>query len=789
MKLSETWLREWVNPPATVEEIAQRLVMGGLELEIEPALDTLPQGVVVGRIVAAEKHPQADRLQVCRVDVGQGEPLQIVCGAPNARVGLNAPCATVGARLPGGMEITQAKLRGVDSFGMLCSAKELALSDKSDGLLELDATAKPGQPIGDYLKLDDHVLHLEITPNRGDCLSVMGLARDVAALFGVNMKRPNLPPAVVVGDRTLKVEIEDAETCPTYAGRIISKLKPQARTPDWMRERLRRSGLRCIHPLVDVTNYVMLELGQPLHAFDRDKIGNTVRVRRAKRGEQLNMLTGETVTLDRGELLIADDNGPLALAGVMGGIDSGVTEATTSIFLESACFAPAAVAGTARRHKLVSDASYRFERGVDPGLQRIALDRATQLIVEICGGEVHPVSQAGRNQPDPVSIRLRHARMTQLLGHEIPGREVEQLLGRLGITTRNEIGDTWLCRVPSHRYDLRMEVDLIEEAARLHGYDRIPVRPYQAALAPSRPPEGRRTLTSARASLIARGWQEIVSLAFTDPRTQAALDPQTRSIPVDNPIAETQSVMRTNLWPGLVGAWLHNRQRQIARARLFETGVCFVDDGGSVVETARIAGIAAGDAFAEQWGKKNRPVDFYDLKADVDALFGAAADEFRMVAEAHGALHPGRSARILRGDVAVGWIGELHPSAVRTLDLPEAPLLFELDWPQIRDLAVPRARSLSDFPSSRRDIAIIVNEEVPVQAMLDCVRKAGGNLLQKAFVFDIYRGESLGTACKSVALGLIFNDYSRTLTVEDIDAATHSVTEALNRELAATIRH
>ncbi|MES0872603.1 phenylalanine--tRNA ligase subunit beta [Sinimarinibacterium thermocellulolyticum] len=788
MRLSETWLREWVNPPATIEEIAQRLVMGGLELEIEPALDTLPQGVVVGRIIAAEKHPQADRLQVCRVDVGQAEPLQIVCGAPNARVGLNAPCATVGARLPGGMQITQAKLRGVDSFGMLCSAKELALSDKSDGLLELDASAKPGQPIGDYLKLDDHILNLEITPNRGDCLSVMGLARDVAALFGVNMKRPNLPPAVVVGDRMLKVEIEDAETCPSYAGRIISKLNAKARTPDWMRERLRRSGLRCIHPLVDVTNYVMLELGQPLHAFDRDKIGNTIRVRRARPGEQLKMLTGETVALERGELLIADDDGPLALAGVMGGMDSGVTEATTSVFLESACFAPTAIAGTARRHKLVSDAAFRFERGVDPGLQRIALDRATQLIIDICGGEVHPVSQAGRNQPDPVSIRLRHARMTQLLGHEIPRREVEQLLGRLGITTRNEIGDTWLCRIPSHRYDLRLEVDLIEEVARLHGYDRIPARPYLAALAPSRPQEGRRTLASARSTLVARGWQEIVSLAFTDPRSQAALDPQTPSIAVDNPIAATQSVMRTNLWPGLVGAWLHNRQRQVARVRLFETGVCFALQDGAAVETLRIAGLAAGDAFAEQWGKKNRPVDFYDLKADVSALFGAAVDEYRYVAAAHGALHPGRSARILRGEVAVGWIGELHPCAVRALDLPEAPLLFELDWTPIRDLAVPRARALSEFPSSRRDIAVIVDERVPAQALLDCARKAAGPLLQNVFVFDVYRGESIGDACKSIALGLIFNDYSRTLTVDDIDAATQGIMQALSKELAATIR-
>ncbi|MGB0221278.1 MAG: phenylalanine--tRNA ligase subunit beta [Sinimarinibacterium flocculans] len=789
MKLSETWLREWVNPQATIEEIAQRLVMGGLELEVEPAVDTLPQGVVVGRIVAAEKHPQADRLQVCRVDVGAGEPLQIVCGAPNARVGLNAPCATVGARLPGGMEITQAKLRGVDSSGMLCSAKELALSDKSDGLLELDATARPGQPIGDYLRLDDHILNLEITPNRGDCLSVLGLARDVAALFGVNMKRPNLPPAVVVGDRTIKVEIEDAETCPTYTGRIISKLNAKARTPDWMRERLRRSGLRCIHPLVDVTNYVMLELGQPLHAFDREKLSGTIRVRRTKPGEQLKMLTGESVVTEHGELLIADDNGPLALAGVMGGLESGVTDATTSIFLESACFAPEAVAGTARRHKLVSDASYRFERGVDPGLQRTALDRASQLITEICGGEVHPVSQAGRSQPEPVNVRLRHARMTQLLGHEIASREVEQLLGRLGITTRNEIGDTWLCRIPSHRYDLRLEVDLIEEAARLHGYDRIPARPYLAALAPSQPAEGRRPLAAARSTLVSRGWQEIVSLAFVDPRVQAALDPNAASIAVDNPIAETQSVMRTRLWPGLVAAWLHNRQRQLPRARLFETGVCFALRDGTVVETPRIAGLAAGDAFAEQWGKKNRPVDFYDLKADVAALLGAPTDDYRFEAAPDAALHPGRSARILRGDRAIGWIGELHPSAVRTLDLPEAPLVFEVDWPAIRDATVPRAQALSEFPSSRRDLAVVVAETTPVQALVDCVRKAGGNLLQKVFVFDIYRGEAVGNACKSVALGLIFNDYSRTLTIDDIDAATQAVTQALSQELAATIRH
>ncbi len=788
MKLSENWLREWVNPQATIQEISDRLVMGGLELEIEPAIDTLPQGVVVGRILSAERHPQADRLQVCSVDAGTGTPLQIVCGAPNARAGLHVACAMVGARLPGGMEIGEARLRGVESFGMLCSAKELSLSDKSDGLLELDASATPGQPISDYLNLQDNVLHLEITPNRGDCLSVLGLARDVAALFNVNMKRPNLPPAVVVGHRQLKVDIDDVMTCPTYAGRVISKINPKARTPDWMRERLRRSGLRCIHPLVDITNYVMLELGQPLHAFDAEKISGSIRVRRARAGETLKMLTGEDVTLNKQELLIADDKGALALAGVMGGIESGVTEATTTIFLESACFAPAAVAGTARLHKLTSDAAYRFERGVDPALQRTGLDRATQLITEICGGEVHPVTQVGRSQPEAISIKLRHARLNQLLGHDIPAREVEQLLARLGIVTRNEVGDSWTCKIPSHRYDLRLEVDLIEEAARLYGYDRIPAKPYRAAMAPALPEEKRRLLSAGRDVLAARGWQEIVSLAFVEPRVQAALNPDEMAIAVDNPIADPQSAMRTTLWAGLIGAWQYNRQRQVIRQRLFEAGVCFTQQDGEVVETLRIAGLAAGGASAEHWDARQRATDFYDIKADIVALFGPAAEDFRFVAAQHPSLHPGRSARILRGATGIGWIGELHPRSVATLDLPETPLVFELDWIAIRDLAVPSAKALSEFPSSRRDIAVVVKESVSAQELIDSARRAGGNLLQKVLVFDIYRDQTLGKACKSVALGLIFNDYSRTLTVEDVDVASVAITEGLARDVGAAIR-
>jgi phenylalanyl-tRNA synthetase beta chain len=787
MKLSYNWLREWVNPQVTAAELTTRITLAGLESDAEPMTGEIPVGVVVGRIVKAERHPQADRLQVCEVDIGSGSNLQIVCGAANARAGLNVPCATVGAKLPGGLNITQAKLRGVDSFGMLCSAKELELSEKSEGLLELDHDAKPGTPIEQYLSFADDILNLELTPNRGDCLSVLGLAREVSALYGLQIKRPNIPNAVVEGHTQYKVEIEDLESCPTYTGRVISGINPKARTPDWMRERLRRSNVRCIHPVVDITNYALLELGQPMHAFDCAKLNGNLRVRKARAGETLTLLNEQTVTLNHGELLIADERAPLALAGVMGGAESGVTEGTTSIFFESACFAPAAVALTGRRHKLNSDSLYRFERGVDPGLQRLALERATQLALQICGGQVHPVTQAGRQQPE-ATVRLRHARLRQLLGVDVPAKEVEALLSRLGLILRHEVNNSWQARVPSHRYDLRIEHDLIEEVARLYGYDRIVAKPYAAALAPARPAEAKRQLARVKDQLVARGWQEAVTLSFVDPRIQSVLTPDVAAIPLDNPIAETLAVMRTTLWSGLIPAWLHNHQRQQKRLRLFETGVCFEEHEGKIVETARIGGLAAGSARPEQWGTVARSVDFYDVKADVVALLGGAASEYRYEAAAHPALHPGRSARILRGEKAVGWIGALHPLAVKQLDLPEAPYVFELDWHAVQEVAVPKSQTLSEFPSSRRDLALVVSEQVSAQQIVDVVQQAGGNMLQKVFVFDIYRGKGLGDACKSVALGLIFNDYSRTLTLEEIDAAVTAVTQAAADKLGAVIR-
>lgn len=787
MKLSYNWLREWIDPKVSAEALTTRITLAGLESDAAPMTEATPTGVVVGRIVKAERHPQADKLQVCEVDVGNSTPLQIVCGASNARVGIHVPCATVGAKLPG-IEIKQAKLRGVDSFGMLCSAKELGLGDKSEGLLELDREAKPGTPIAQHLGFDDDILNLELTPNRGDCLSVLGLAREVAALYRLPLRRPDTASIPVTGHKQIEVKLDEASSCSAYAGRVITGLNAEASTPDWMRERLRRSGIRSIHPVVDITNYVLLELGQPMHAFDCAKLNGGIHVRKARAGETLALLNEQTVTLNHSELVIADERSALALAGVMGGTESSVTRTTTDIFFESACFAPESVALTGRRHKLNSDSLYRFERGVDPALQREALERATQLTLQICGGEAHPITFAGREQPEACTVRLRHSRVRQLLGIHIDAQEIESLLAQLGLKLVKDDANTWQAQVPNHRYDLRIEHDLIEEIARLYGYDRIVAQPYAAQIAPSRPAEAQRSLARSKDLLTARGWQEAITLSFVDPRIQSALTPDTAAIPLDNPIAETLAVMRTTLWSGLIPAWLHNHQRQQKRVRLFETGVCFEASGERIVETPRIGGLVTGAAQSEQWGNPSRAVDFYDLKADVIALLGHAATEYRFEPATHPALHPGRSARILRGPLEVGWIGEMHPQVVKQLDLPEAPYLFELDWVSIRDVAVPRSQPLSDFPSSRRDLAIVVSESVTAQQICDAAKRSGGNLLQNVFVFDIYRGKGLSDACKSVALGLIFNDYSRTLTVEEVEAAMTAITASLKGELGAAIR-
>ncbi len=782
MKLSLSWLREHANPRASDAELAARLTRAGLECEVESSQDQL-KDVVVGAIRAVKPHPQADRLRVCEVDFGGKQPATIVCGAANAREGMKAPVALPGAKLPDGTEIKVSALRGVESAGMLCSARELGLAEKSEGLLELDADAKVGRPLAKHLGLDGAVLVLELTPNRGDCLSVAGLAREVAAVFALPPKPPAAKPAPVTSARRIDARIDSGADCPRYTGRVIENLNPAARTPDWMRERLRRSGIRGIHPVVDITNYVMLELGQPLHAFDATKLSGAIRVRRARDGESLKLLDERDYTFTRDDLLIADDARPLALAGVMGGMPSGVNGSTTAIFFESACFSPERVAATGRRLRLPSDALYRFERGVDPTLQRRALERATELVLRICGGQAGPATDVGNPKPKPVTVKLRHARLVQLLGHEIAGAEVERLLKRLGLGLKRQGKAGWVASIPPHRYDLRLEVDLIEEVARLYGYENIPAHPYAALLPPAPVPE-RRPLDLARDRLAARGWQEVITYSFVDDKLEKALAPDAAAIPLDNPIADTLSLMRTTLWSGLLPAWRYNQQRQVRRVRLFEIGVCFGETAGRVVETEKLALLAAGTAVREQWGTPARPVDFYDLKADLEAL-GVG---FGFERATHPALHPGQTARITADGKPAGWLGTLHPRLVRELDLPEAPVVLEVDTAALAAVRLPRPAAPSEFPASRRDLALVLKDDVPAADLLSQVRASGGNLLKDTEVFDVYRGAGLPNGFKSVALSLIFQDNSRTLTDQEVEAAVQAVTQRLRSQFGATIR-
>ncbi len=776
-----------MNPAASASEIAHKLNLAGLETEAEPLSRELPQGVVVAKILSAAPHPQAERLQVCEVDAG-AERFSIVCGAANARAGILVPAALPGARLPGGKEIGRANLRGVDSAGMLCSAAELGLAEKSDGLLELDSHAKPGTPIEQHLALKDQLLNLELTPNRGDCLSIAGLARELAAIYDLQQTAPVMRPAVVSSYEQIEVVVEDAPACPHYTGRVITKLNPKARTPDWMRERLRRSGIRTIHPVVDVTNYVLLELGQPLHAFDRPSLRGNVRVRRARPGEKLKLLNDQVAELSTKDLLIADDSGPLVLAGVMGGAASGVSAATTSIFLESACFDPATIAGAGRRHKLLSDSRYRFERGVDPGLQRKALDRATVLIEEICGGDAGPITEVGRAPAHAATVRLRFPQVARLLGHEIPAREIPKLLSRLRIETQAESADTWLARIPSWRYDLRIEADLVEEIGRLYGYERIPARAYAAQLPRNPVPETQRPANALKDLLAARGFQEIVTYSFVDPKLQSQLDPAGASLALDNPIAETMAVMRTNLWSGLIATWQYNRQRQMTRAKLFELGACFAAEGEGLRESVHLGGLIAGNALSEQWGEKSRAADFYDAKADLVSMLPHGDTAFRFVAETHAALHPGQSARILHGDQAVGWLGALHPRLTQTLDLGSAPMLFEIDARVLLKVRLPAPEAVPELPHSRRDLALTVAEAISADQLISAVRDVGGPLLRSVTIFDVYRGAGLPPGNKSVALGLIFQDRSRTLSIQEIDAAVGEIAVNVSTKLGASVR-
>lgn len=784
MKFSENWLRAFVNPPLSSDELGHALTMAGLELEeLESAAPAFDK-VVVAEVLSLAKHPDADRLNVCQVNVG-GETSQIVCGASNVAAGLKVPCAMVGASLPGGLAIKQAKLRGVESSGMLCSAKELGLAEEAQGLLILPADATVGQSIRDYLDLDDKLFTIKLTPNRADCLSVQGVAREVAAITGAPLTSLVVAEVKVSSDKTLPVKLEAPEACPRYAGRVIAGVNAKAQTPDWMVKRLERSGLRSISALVDVTNYVLLEMGQPLHAFDLAKIQGGIQARFAKAGEEITLLNEQAVKLEADMLVIADDAKPLALAGIMGGAESAVSDATTDIFLESAFFAPVVIAGRSRRLGFGSDSSYRFERGVDFAATVTALDRATQLILDICGGQPGPVCEEIAQLPKREAVKLRVDRVKRVLGIALDAAAIGGLLGRLGLRYTESKG-VFEITPPSYRFDLAIEEDFIEEVARLYGYDNIPSVPPKGAIAMLPATESGRRVVDVKRLLAGREYQEIVSYAFVNASWERDFAANVDPVRLLNPIAAHMSVMRSTLIGGLVDTLRSNLNRKQPRVRIFETGRCFAKVAQSFDQPNRIGGLCYGDATPEQWGEVARQVDFYDVKADVEALCKPYAPRFE--AAAHPALHPGQSARVLLGGKSIGWIGALHPRWRQGYDLPAAPVLFELDLEPLLAREKASYREVSKFQPVRRDLAIVVDEKITVQALLDAMNRSLPEVVADLTLFDVYRGKGVDSDKKSLAFRVLLQDTRKTLTDEEVDAAVAHLVQILTTQFDAKLR-
>ena len=794
MKVPYSWLAEWVKVPWGAPELGTRLTMAGIEVEALTLAAPPFSGVVVAEILAAEPHPQADKLRVCKVSTGSGPPLQIVCGASNARAGLKSALAIVGAHLPGDLAIKAAKLRGIESQGMLASAKELGLAEASSGILELPPDAPLGRPLREYLDLDEAVLDLNVTPNRGDVLSILGVAREVAALAGTKITGPAIARASGEHSDRFPVQLEAPAACPRFAGCILRGVDNRAVVPLWMRERLRRAGVRSISPVVDVTNYVMLELGQPMHAYDLKKLKGGIRVRLARDGEPVTLLDGTTIQAQSDMLLITDVQGPVGLAGIMGGQHTAVSAETTEVFLESAYFAPDAVLGRARRLGLQTDASQRFERGVDPAQQGRAIERAIALLTPIAGGTAGPteVTESSAHLPKRPAVTLRTKQLARLLGVALPTERAQRTLESLAMKVAPS-ADGWQVTPPSYRFDIGIEADLIEEVARVVGFEAIPETD---ALEPQRfrpLPEERPQEEAVLAALAQRGYEEAITYAFVDPALQQRLFPGRPALALSNPIASDLSVMRVSLWPGLLRAALENQHRQQDRIRLFEHGTRFEVDGATTREIDTLAGLVSGARLPEQWGvpKEMRgAADFYDVRSDLEALVTVTGQpqSFTFEGASHSALHPGRAARVLRCGREVGWIGELHPILVQALDFTYPPVLFELDVDSA--LAVKRSayQEISRFPQVRRDLAVVVDESVTLSTLAERVTLAASNLLRGLRIFDVYRGPGLEHGRKSVALGLIFQDISRTLTDDDVERLMASVKADLRENLNARFR-
>lgn len=786
MKISEQWLRDRVDLVGIARtELLDRLTAAGLEVEAaEPVAPPLP-GVVVARILEAAPHPNAAKLQVCRVDAGGAQPVQIVCGAPNARAGLVAPLATVGAVLPDGKAIGAAELRGVASAGMLCSAAELGLDADASGLLELPDELRPGQALTEALALDDVSIEIKLTPNRSDCLGVRGIVRELCALFGRAARVDDGVAATVTTDVARTVQLAAGAACPRYLGQAVVDLRATT-TPLWMRERLRRSGIKSIHPLVDITQYVMLETGQPMHAFDLDLLQGGIQVRMGRAGETLDLLDGRSVSVDADVLGIADERGLVALAGVMGGAATRVTAHTRRVFFESAFFAPAAIMGRARRWGLNSDAAYRFERGVDPAGAEAALALAVRLCIEICGGQAGPVSKAEHSAdlPTQAPVRLRRARLERVLGMTVADGEVTRLFQALGMQVQST-DEGWVALPPSARFDLQIEEDLIEEVARLVGYEHIPALSPVGAQVARIAAEHRVEACELRRRLVARDAREAVCLAFVQAEQARRFDPVGEHAALANPLSAELAVMRSSLLPGLCAALVHNQHRQQSRVRLFELGRVFLEGGRR--EEDRIALVVSGSALAEQWGCAARPVDFHDLAGDLQALLGPRS-AWDLVPASVAWAHPGRCAEVRVDGRSVGWIAQIHPELATQLDANGEIYAFELRLAAVSGWAVPQSAAVSRFPATRRDLALVLPESVPFSAVEECLQTALGAALERVVLFDVYRGASLPEGSRSLAIGLIFQAHSRTLVDTEVDALVAAGVQAVTGTLGGSIR-
>ena len=783
MQFSEQWLRQYTNPSIDTDALSHLLTMAGLEVEDLAGVGADFNKVVIAEIVSADKHPDADRLQVLKVNVGAAEPLQIVCGASNARVGLKAPCALVGAVLPG-FEIKQAKVRGVESFGMMCSETELGLAAESAGLLELPANATVGQDIREYLGLNDKLFTLKLTPNRSDCLSIVGIAREVAALTGATLELPKFDAVSAQHQDVKKVSVVDAEACARYCGRLVKGVNATAKTPEWMVRRLERSGLRSISAVVDITNYVLLELGQPMHAFDAAKLQGDINVRWASQGETIALLNEQEVKLDQDMLVIADNSGAIAFAGVMGGQSTAVSDATTDIFLESAFFTPDTIAGKGRRFGISTDSSYRFERGVDYGNTLQALERATALVLEICGGQAGAVTEVNGVLPKRVATQLRMAKLNSILGITLDESLVAKLFDQLGFTYTQKAG-VFEVSPPSYRFDISREEDLVEEIARLHGYDNIPAIAPIADLRMLPDAEGLVTRAVLQDVLVANGYQEVVNYSFVDESWETELLGNAKPIKLKNPIASNMSVMRSGLWGGLLDTLVYNLNRQQDRVRIFEMGASYAEAKEGFQETMRISGLAYGDVIPEQWGEAARSVDFYDVKADVDALTGGRAE---YVAAQHPALHPGQTAQIVVRGRSIGWIGKLHPKWQQHYQLPKGAVLFEMDLAPLQQRSIAKYSEVAKFPPVRRDIAVVVDEAVSVDALIKTMRKAKVQFVTDIALFDVYRGKGIAEDKKSLAFYILMQDTQKSLTDAEVDSVMASLLELIKNQHGAELR-